>query len=89
MMVLPIDLPLVTAADLEELRARHLEDRRSQGSESAPGAAVTVAPDRFRSGTNALVCSPPGCIRSASAMAASRPICEKRSGPERPTPASS
>lgn len=62
MMVLPIDLPLVTAADLEELRARHLEDRRSQGSESAPGAAVTVAPDRFRSGTNALVCSPPGCI---------------------------
>ena len=62
MLVLPIDLPLVTAADLEELRARHLEDRSSQGGESAPGLAVTVAPDRFRSGTNALVCSPPGCI---------------------------
>ncbi|MXX60713.1 MAG: 2-phospho-L-lactate guanylyltransferase [Holophagales bacterium] len=62
MMVLPIDLPLATAADLEELRARHLEDRRSQGGESASATAVTVAPDRFRSGTNALVCSPPGCI---------------------------
>ena len=62
MLVLPIDLPLVTAADLEELRARHLEDRSSQGDESTPGPAVTVAPDRFRSGTNALVCSPPGCI---------------------------
>lgn len=62
MMVLPIDLPLATAADLEELRARHLEDRRSQEGEQALRAAVTVAPDRFRSGTNALVCSPPGCI---------------------------
>ncbi|MXX77225.1 MAG: 2-phospho-L-lactate guanylyltransferase [Holophagales bacterium] len=62
MLVLPIDLPLVTAADLEELCARHLEDRRSQGAGSAPGGAVTVVPDRFRSGTNALVCSPPGCI---------------------------
>ncbi|MCY3930169.1 MAG: 2-phospho-L-lactate guanylyltransferase [Acidobacteria bacterium] len=62
MLILPIDLPLATAADLEELRARHLEDRSRQGDESAPGLAVTVAPDRFRSGTNALVCSPPGCI---------------------------
>lgn len=62
MLVLPIDLPLVTAADLDQLCARHVEDRKSQGGESAPGAAVTVAPDRFRSGTNALVCSPPGCI---------------------------
>lgn len=62
MLVLPIDLPLVTAADLEELRARHLEDRRSQAGEPVSATAVTVAPDRFRSGTNALVCSPPGCI---------------------------
>lgn len=62
MLVLPIDLPLVTAADLEELCARHLEDRAGRGGESRPGVAVTVAPDRFRSGTNALVCSPPGCI---------------------------
>ena len=62
MLVLPIDLPLVTAADLEELRVRHLEDRSNQEGGEAPGTAVTVAPDRFRSGTNALVCSPPGCI---------------------------
>lgn len=62
MLVLPIDLPLVTAGDLEELRARHLETRRSREGEQAPRAAVTVVPDRFRSGTNALVCSPPGCI---------------------------
>ncbi len=62
MLTLPIDLPLATAADLEELRARHLEDRKSQRSLAAPGTAVTVAPDRFRSGTNALVCSPPDCI---------------------------
>ena len=62
MLVLPIDLPLVTAADLEKLRARHLEDRSSQEGGEAPRTAVTVAPDRFRSGTNALVCSPPGCI---------------------------
>ena len=60
MLVLPIDLPLVTAADLEELRARHVEDRSSQEGGEAPRTAVTVAPDRFRSGTNALVCSPPG-----------------------------
>lgn len=62
MLVLPIDLPLVTAADLEQLRARHLENRTGLEGEPAPAAAVTVAPDRFRSGTNALVCSPPGCI---------------------------
>ncbi len=62
MLVLPIDLPLVTAADLQELCARHFEDQRRQMGGQAPGAAVTVAPDRFRSGTNALVCSPPGCI---------------------------
>lgn len=62
MLVLPIDLPLVTPADLEELCARHVEDRSSQEGGQAPGAAVTVSPDRFRSGTNALVCSPPGCI---------------------------
>lgn len=61
-LVLPIDLPLVTAADLEELCARHLDDRSSHGGEPAQGTAVTVTPDRFRSGTNALVCSPPGCI---------------------------
>ncbi|MCY3964443.1 MAG: 2-phospho-L-lactate guanylyltransferase [Acidobacteria bacterium] len=62
MLVLPIDLPLVVSADLEQLCARHLGARAGTGGEPAPPAAVTVAPDRFRSGTNALVCSPPGCI---------------------------
>ncbi len=62
MLVLPIDLPLVTPDDLEELCARHLDDLGGGGSGRQRPAAVTVAPDRFRSGTNALVCSPPGCI---------------------------
>ncbi len=62
MLVLPIDLPLVTAAALDELCARHFEDLRRGGDRAPAQAAVTVAPDRFRSGTNALVCSPPGCI---------------------------
>lgn len=62
MLVLPIDLPLVLASDLDELAAHHLEDRNGDRENTQPQAAVTVAPDRFRSGTNALVCSPPGCI---------------------------
>ena len=62
MLVLPIDLPLVTSRDLDELCIRHLEDLSDVADDQAPRAAVTVAPDRFRSGTNALVCSPPGCI---------------------------
>ena len=57
MLVLPIDLPLVVPSDIDDLCERHLEDLRAQR-----GPAVTVVPDRFRSGTNALVCSPPGCI---------------------------
>ena len=59
MLVLPIDLPLVLASDLDELSVHHLEYCREN---ARTRAAVTVAPDRFRSGTNALVCSPPGCI---------------------------
>ena len=58
MLVLPIDLPLVKSADLDALCDHHLES----GQGAATRATVTVAPDRFRSGTNALVCSPPGCI---------------------------
>ncbi len=58
MLVLPVDLPLVTARDLDALCAHH----RESGQGAAARATVTVAPDRFRSGTNALVCSPPGCI---------------------------
>ncbi len=109
MLVLPIDLPLATADDLDDLCSRHLATRRweGQGTGREQGAgqagrstvpedsmqadapprhgvagqtaaigavsehcpvhgqplpAVTVAPDRFRSGTNALLCSPPDCI---------------------------
>ncbi len=62
MLVLPVDLPLVTARDLDALCAHHRESRNEGGGDRAARAAVTVAPDRFRSGTNALVCSPPGCI---------------------------
>ena len=62
MLVLPIDLPLVTAADLDQLCVHHLERGPDEAGTSALRAAVTVVPDRFRSGTNALVCSPPGCI---------------------------
>ena len=62
MLVLPIDLPLVDACDLDELCSRHLDSVRRGDGGSSPQAAVTVAPDRFRSGTNALLCSPPGRI---------------------------
>ena len=62
MFVLPVDLPLATARDLDELCARHRESRNESAGEKAARAAVTVAPDRFGSGTNALLCSPPGCI---------------------------
>ena len=62
MLVLPIDLPLVVAGDLDQLCVHHLKQRAGPTGGSAARATVTVAPDRFRSGTNALVCSPPGCI---------------------------
>ena len=86
MLVLPIDLPLATSADLNTLCARHggstetpagpgsdpgvahdsgpatEANARPDAPQAPPRAAVTVAPDRFRSGTNALACSPPGCI---------------------------
>ena len=86
MLVLPIDLPLATSADLNALCARHggyaevltgpgsdpdvahdagpvtEANARPDAAQAGPRAAVTVAPDRFRSGTNALACSPPGCI---------------------------
>ena len=62
MLVLPIDLPLVVAGDLDQLCVHHLDQGAGQAGDSAARATVTVAPDRFRSGTNALVCSPPGCI---------------------------
>lgn len=62
MLVLPVDLPLVTAVDLDRLCIHHLKRSSEQTGTPTSRPAVTVAPDRFRSGTNALVCSPPGCI---------------------------
>lgn len=47
-LVLPIDLPLVTAEDLLAL--------------ASAGAPVAIAPDRRGAGTNALYLSPPGAI---------------------------
>ena len=44
------------------LRRTIQESRQGAAGQRAPRATVTVAPDRFRSGTNALACSPPGCI---------------------------
>lgn len=65
MLVLPIDLPLISNEELDALRTHHLERLRAAAPKapaSRPRATVTVVPDRFRSGTNALLCSPPGCI---------------------------
>jgi len=50
-LILPADLPRVTAAEIEAMVA------------SAAGTpTVVVAPDRHRLGTNALLCAPPGLI---------------------------
>ena len=53
-LVLPADLPLLTREDIESLIAR--------GSDPP---VVVIAPDRHRSGTNALLSSPPGLIEYA------------------------
>jgi len=53
-LVLPADLPLLTREDIESLIAR--------GSDPP---VVVIAPDRRRSGTNALLSSPPGLIEYA------------------------
>ena len=53
-MVIPADVPLVTAAAIDQLLAGHDDDN--------PNGAVTVVPDAERIGTNCLVLSPPGVI---------------------------
>jgi 2-phospho-L-lactate guanylyltransferase len=50
-MMLPIDVPLVTAGEIEQLAAS-----------ARPG--VLIVPDSGGTGTNALVCTPPGVIES-------------------------
>lgn len=52
MLVVPADVPLVTAADIETLALTH---------QAAP--SVTLVPACNDGGTNALCCSPPGVMR--------------------------
>ena len=76
-LILPIDLPLLAAADLEALLA-----------DAESGPQVVAAPDRHGSGTNALLVQPPGAIKyafgpgslqlhAAAARAAGVPYCER------------
>lgn len=53
-LVLPADLPLLTREDVETLIAK-----------ASDPPVVVIAPDRRRSGTNALLSSPPGLIEYA------------------------
>ena len=78
-LVLPTDLPLLTAADLDALL-----------DFGSMGAAVVIAPDRHEQGTNALFVRPPGIIpyafgpgsfaehcRSAEQVCVSLSICRR------------
>jgi 2-phospho-L-lactate guanylyltransferase len=58
-LVLPIDLPAVSPAALEELLAE------SAGALEAGRPLVVVVPDRHARGTNALLVSPPAAIEPA------------------------
>jgi 2-phospho-L-lactate guanylyltransferase len=51
MIVVPGDVPLVTARDIRRLLAAH-----------GPAPAVTLAPDRDGRGSNGVVCSPPDAL---------------------------
>ncbi len=53
-MVIPADVPLISAAEIDEILAGH--------DLSASSGAVTVVPDTERVGTNCLAISPPGAI---------------------------
>ena len=55
-LILPIDLPLVTAGALERVLA---------AADSGPEPVVALVPDRHRRGTNALLIRPPGAIAFA------------------------
>ena len=52
MLIVPGDVPLIDAAEINALLAQH----------HAQDSRVTIVPDRDSSGTNALLLSPPGCI---------------------------
>jgi len=52
--IIPVDLPLITAADLDEIINRAEEDR-----------CIVIAPDRHEDGTNVLLVRPPDAIQFA------------------------
>ena len=52
MVVIPADVPLIQAAEIDELLAYH----------DGPDRAVTVVPDSDNRGTNCLILSPPDVI---------------------------
>lgn len=54
-MVVPADVPLITAAEVDAVLEQHESARRQ-------GEAVTVIPDDEHVGTNCLICSPPNRI---------------------------
>jgi 2-phospho-L-lactate guanylyltransferase len=53
-LILPADLPLLSQADLQDFL-----------SKSAEPPCITIAPDRHRDGTNALMVAPPGLLHYA------------------------
>jgi 2-phospho-L-lactate guanylyltransferase len=66
--VIPVDLPLITSADLDEMIDRAVEDR-----------CIVIAPDRREDGTNVLLVRPPGAIRFAYGAASFRTHCAQAS----------
>ncbi len=52
--IIPVDLPLITSAELDALIARAVEDR-----------CIVIAPDRHEDGTNVLLVRPPDAIHFA------------------------
>jgi 2-phospho-L-lactate guanylyltransferase len=54
MIVIPVDLPLITSADLDAMIDRGVEER-----------CVVIAPDRHEDGTNVLLLRPPDALQFA------------------------
>jgi 2-phospho-L-lactate/phosphoenolpyruvate guanylyltransferase len=52
MLTLPGDIPLVTAAEIEQLIAAHL-----------PAPSFTITPSHDEMGSNAIIMSPPDCVK--------------------------
>jgi len=52
-LIIPMDVPLITAQDVDEILA----------AQERSGAAITIAPSGDLRGTNAMLLSPPECIK--------------------------